>query len=349
MSGGVDSSVTALLLKQQGYEVVGLFMQNWEADADDPHCSAEMDLTDARMVCDRLEIPLHTVNFSREYWDRVFQYFLDEYAASRTPNPDVMCNQEIKFKAFLDHALKMGADKIAMGHYVRTNDHNDQVQLLKGLDANKDQSYFLYRLNQHQLSNALFPIGELEKSQVRKLAEENGLLNHSKKDSTGICFIGERRFKTFLQEYLLAQPGFIEDETGKILGKHDGVIYYTLGQRKGLNIGGQKDADEKPWYVIQKDIQRNVLIVAQNHNHDSLLTNTLICKDINWIQNTEPSTNFKGYAKTRYRQSDQRCIVTKKNEIEYEVIFEEKQWAVTPGQSVVFYDGEICLGGGIIQ
>lgn len=348
MSGGVDSSVSAYLLKQQGYQVEGVFMQNWTVENDDPYCTATQDLLDARAVCDRLHIPLQTVNFAKEYWDRVFQYFLDEYAAGRTPNPDIMCNKEIKFKAFLDYALSRGADLIATGHYARVQPINDHYQLLKGLDDNKDQSYFLYTLGQQQLKYCLFPVGELHKAQVRAIATEIGLINHAKKDSTGICFIGERKFKTFLQEYLLCKPGNIETPEQQIIGKHDGLMYYTLGQRKGLGIGGKKDSIEAPWYVIKKDISRNTLIVAQQHDHPWIMSTGLICADVNWTTEV-PTFPLTCQAKTRYRQADQACVITKIDADHYQVNFTDAQWAVTPGQSVVFYDKEICLGGGIIQ
>ena len=276
MSGGVDSSVTALLLKQQGYDVVGVFMKNWQAD-DDPYCSMTQDLTDAQAVSELLQIPFKIVNFVQEYWDRVFQNFLDEYAIGNTPNPDILCNKEIKFKAFLNYALELDADYIAMGHYARCQKQNNQFSLLKGTDTNKDQSYFLYTLGQKQLQYCMFPLGNLTKPQVRQLAHAAGFSNHAKKDSTGICFIGERRFKNFLNEYLLAQPGNIETEAGKVIGKHQGIMFYTLGQRKGLGIGGQKISHEAPWFVIDKDIKRRVLIVAQDHNHPRLMKRNLIC------------------------------------------------------------------------
>lgn len=348
MSGGVDSSVSAFLLLQQGFQVEGVFMRNWEAEQNDPFCTAELDLTDAKAVCNHLNIPLHTVNFAQQYWQNVFEIFLNEYAAGRTPNPDILCNKEIKFKAFLDYALKQGADYIATGHYVQREEKQDSFSLLKGADPNKDQSYFLYTLQQKQLARSLFPIGHLLKSQVREIAEKAGLINYQKKDSTGICFIGERKFKTFLQEYLLTQPGNIETDNGKIIGMHDGLMYYTLGQRQGLKIGGLKDAQEAPWYVIEKDIKRNVLIVAQNRNHPFLLTKKLSCNQIHWVSDIK-ADNFECFAKTRYRQSDQASIVHKVSNDLYHVEFMDPQWAVTPGQSVVFYNGEECLGGGIIQ
>jgi len=357
LSGGVDSAVAALLLKQQGYEVEGLFMKNWEEEDEPidysssnnkPRCTASQDLTDARYVCFKLGIRLHTVNFSSEYWDRVFSYFLEEYKAGRTPNPDVLCNKEIKFKAFLDHALELGADAIATGHYARIGNLAGNFQLLKGLDPNKDQSYFLYLLNQKQLSHALFPIGELPKTKVRELAKQAGFNNHAKKDSTGICFIGERRFKAFLSQYLPAQPGNIETPEGKIIGKHDGLMYYTLGQRQGLGIGGRKDSSEDPWYVAQKDLKRNVLVVAQGSQHPLLFSESLIANQLHWISGSAPEVPFRCKAKTRYRQSDQDCIIESLEHDQIKVTFDQSQRSVTPGQSVVFYDNDICLGGGII-
>lgn len=347
MSGGVDSSVAALLLKLQGFDVHGVFMRNWEADQDDPHCTASQDLTDARTVCDRLNIPLQTVNFAKEYWDHVFQHFLNEYAAGRTPNPDILCNKEIKFKAFLDYALMQGADYIATGHYARIQMKDNHYCLLKGLDANKDQSYFLYTLGEHQLKHALFPVGELAKNEVRQIAKDAGFINHSKKDSTGICFIGERKFKPFLNEYLLAKPGTIETTQGCAIGKHSGLMFYTIGQRKGLGIGGTKNASEAAWYVINKDIARNVLIVGQSHDHPMLFKQSLICDQLHWVNQREDS--FLCSAKTRYRQIEQPCSVNKINENQYQVQFNQPQWGITAGQSVVFYENNICLGGGVID
>jgi tRNA-uridine 2-sulfurtransferase len=349
ISGGVDSSVALLLLKNAGYDVSAIFMQNWQAEKDDPFCKADQDLTDAKIVCDKLKVPLHTVNFTKEYWDKVFQYFLDEYSQGRTPNPDVMCNKEIKFKAFLDYAQSLGADYIATGHYAQVQKIADNFHLLKGVDEDKDQSYFLYTLSQNQLKHVLFPIGHLKKTIVRKIAAENGLINCAKKDSTGICFIGERNFKKFLNEYLLAKPGDIVNTDGKMIGKHDGIMFYTLGQRKGLGIGGQKNATEAPWYVVAKDIKNNQVTVSQDHNHPLLLTKTLICDDIHWISNCEPSFSFSCMAKIRYRQKDQECVIAKIETQKYEVKFKDTQWAATPGQSIVFYDNDECLGGGIIN
>jgi len=349
MSGGVDSSVAAMLLQEQGYQVEGLFMKNWEEDDTREICTAEEDLRDARSVCGTLGIPLHTVNFSAEYWDRVFEYFLAEYRAGRTPNPDIMCNREIKFKAFLDYALDLGADGIATGHYVRADIVNGRQRLKKGLDANKDQSYFLYALGQYPLSKSLFPIGELEKSQVRKIADKHQFINARKKDSTGICFIGERNFRDFLQTYLPAQPGDMITPDGNIIGQHQGLMYYTLGQRQGLGIGGQKTGSEDPWYVIDKDLKNNILLVAQGHNHPQLFKKQLIAKDLHWIAETIPELPLKCTAKTRYRQPDQSCTITKLDKDSVEVSFQKPQRAITPGQSVVFYQDDICLGGGIIQ
>jgi len=348
LSGGVDSSVSAALLVEQGYQVSGLFMRNWDSDDKDPYCTATQDLTDARTVCDKLGIPLKTVNFAQEYWDRVFQHFLDEYAAGRTPNPDILCNKEIKFKAFLNHALELGADAIATGHYARIH-QGENYQLLRGVDQNKDQSYFLYTLGQSQLKFSRFPIGDLSKTQVRAMAERYGFINHDKKDSTGICFIGERKFQAFLGEYLLAQPGEIETDEGKIIGQHKGLMFYTLGQRQGLGIGGLQQYDESPWYVVSKNIQRNKLIVAQQHDHPLLMKDSLICLEPAWVQGQLPSLPLECTAKIRYRSADQTCVVKAAENGALEVKFEQAQRAITPGQSVVFYLGDLCLGGGVIQ
>jgi tRNA-specific 2-thiouridylase len=352
MSGGVDSSVAALLLIEQGYEVEGLFMKNWEEDDDADYCAAAVDLRDAGAVCETLGIKLHTINFSAEYWDRVFQYFLAEYRAGRTPNPDILCNKEIKFRAFLEHAQTLGADKIATGHYARSRLKNNSTQLLRGLDSNKDQSYFLHALNQHQLSHAMFPIGEFDKPFIRELAKKNNLTTHDKKDSTGICFIGERRFSTFLEKYLPAKPGEIHTVEGINIGRHNGLMYYTLGQRKGLGIGGLKDSDEEPWYVVEKDLINNILIVAQGHNHPAMFHNTLETNQVNWIETRGPDKERianKLTAKIRYRQSDQNCTLLKIGDENYKVNFASAQRAITPGQSVVFYQDEVCLGGGVIE
>ena len=354
MSGGVDSSVAALLLLQQGYDIEGLFMKNWEEDDDKDYCAAAVDLKDAQSICDTLGIKLHTINFSSEYWDRVFKHFLNEYSAGRTPNPDILCNKEIKFRAFLDHAKSLGAEKIATGHYARIGINNNRTQLLRGLDANKDQSYFLHALNQQQLSHTLFPIGEFDKPYIRELASKNNLVTHDKKDSTGICFIGERRFSTFLEKYLPAKPGEIQTTDGINIGQHNGLMYYTLGQRKGLGIGGLKESDEEPWYVVGKDLLNNILNVAQGHNHPALFNNSLETGEINWIENTAPIYNKPCdnniTTKIRYRQSDQLCTIAKMTDGEkYKVNFEQSQRAITPGQSIVFYQNEVCLGGGVIE
>ena len=348
MSGGVDSSVAALLLLQQGYDVEGLFMKNWEEDDNEDYCAATEDLKDAESVCETLGIKLHTVNFSSEYWDRVFQLFLEEYSAGRTPNPDILCNKEIKFRAFLDHALTLGADKIATGHYTRVVERDGKMQLLRGLDNNKDQSYFLYTLNQHQLSHTLFPIGEYNKDIIRALAKNNDLITHDKKDSTGICFIGERRFNTFLEKFLPAKPGTMKTVDNIEIGTHNGLMFYTLGQRKGLGIGGLKDSDEEPWYVVEKDLLNNVLIVAQGHNHPHMFNNTLEINQCHWINEKQPnSTTLR--AKIRYRQTDQTCTLEAKKNDAYRIHFQQTQRAITPGQSIVFYDDEVCLGGGVIE
>lgn len=348
LSGGVDSSVAALLLKEQGYKVTAVFMQNWEAEIDDPYCKAQEDLTDARTVCDKLDIPLKTVNFAKEYWQRVFQYFLNELSLGRTPNPDILCNQEIKFKAFLDYALKLGADFIATGHYAQLNPLNDNVALIRAVDDNKDQTYFLHRLNQYQLSHSIFPIGHLQKNEVRKIALDAGLITSKKKDSTGICFIGERKFKQFLSEYMLAQPGYIETDKGEKIGQHDGLMFYTLGQRQGLGIGGSNKHEQAPWYVLNKDIARNVLIVGQDQDHPLLMGSSLQCDQVHWINEINDSS-FECTAKIRYRQRDQPCTVTKLNDDHYEIHFRQPQRAITPGQSVVFYQKDVCLGGGVIN
>ena len=351
MSGGVDSSVAALLLKRAGHDVVGLFMKNWEDDDNDEYCSTREDLIDAAAAADVIGIELEAVNFAAEYKDRVFAEFLREYSAGRTPNPDVLCNAEIKFKAFLDHAMRLGAEKIATGHYART----DGVRLLRGLDASKDQSYFLHRLNQAQLSKTVFPLGNLYKREVREIARQHGLPNHDKKDSTGICFIGERPFREFLNRYLPADPGEIWTLDGHMVGRHMGLMFYTIGQRQGLGIGGQRrdnppaDGDGDAWYVAAKDIPNNRLLVVQGRDNDALLKTTLTGIDMNWISGTPPHCNWVYNAKTRYRQKDAPCTVVRVDERSCEVEFAEPQWAVTPGQSVVVYESRVCLGGGIIQ
>lgn len=353
LSGGVDSSVAAWLLKQQGFQVEGLFMKNWEEDNDENHCSYADDLRAVKQVSRTLDIPLHTINFAHEYWESVFQYFLAEYQTGRTPNPDILCNTEIKFKCFLEHALNLGADMIATGHYVSGTQHqidNQTIYMLKrAADQNKDQSYFLHGLNQYQLKHSLFPLGQITKPEVRQVAKQLGLVTHNKKDSTGICFIGERRFKTFLQDYLPAQPGDIISIEGNIIGKHEGLMYYTLGQRQGLGIGGQKNAVEKPWYVAAKDLSKNQLIVVQGHDHPWLFANHVNIDNINWISGPPLTSQITATAKVRYRHKDEPCKIHIHDNQSATVIFEAPQWAVTPGQSLVIYDGDICLGGGIIE
>ena len=349
ISGGVDSAVAALLLKQQGYQVEALFMKNWEEDDTDEYCSATVDLADAQQVCDRLDIPLHSVNFATEYWDRVFEYFLDEYKSGRTPNPDIMCNREIKFKAFLDYALSLGANRIATGHYVQNRTIKNGTELLRGLDENKDQSYFLYALNSYQLSKALFPVGHLHKPQVRQLAEENGFDVFNKKDSTGICFIGERKFKDFLQQFLPAQPGEIQTLEGNTIGSHSGLMYYTMGQRQGLGIGGLKNSSEQPWFVAAKDLDNNILIVTQGHDHPALLNTHCEIQSLHWINNMDIQLPFSCTAKIRYRQQDQPCTITAIDDDSATVEFSQPQRAITPGQALVFYDQQVCLGGGTIN
>jgi len=348
MSGGVDSSVAALLLLQQGHHVEGLFMKNWEDDDAEDYCAAAEDLADAQSVCDKLGIKLHSVNFSDQYWDRVFQNFLDEYKAGRTPNPDILCNKEIKFKAFLDYAIELGADYIATGHYARRAHHENKFQLLKGLDHNKDQSYFLYTLGQRQLEKSLFPIGELEKPAVRAMADKAGLITYDKKDSTGICFIGERKFKDFLERYLPAQPGEIHDPQGNCIGKHHGLMYYTLGQRKGLGIGGLKDSSEEPWFSVSKDLENNILVAAQGIDNKRLYHDTLFASQLTWTAKA-PDIPFGCMAKNRYRQADQPCTIVQLDADTCRVEFKQAQRAITPGQSIVFYADDECLGGGIID
>ncbi len=348
MSGGVDSSVTALVLLQQGYDVEGLFMKNWDEDDGSEYCTAKDDLADAQAVADTLGIKLHTANFASDYWDNVFEHFLAEYKAGRTPNPDVLCNREIKFKVFLEYATLLGAEKIATGHYCRVKHTNGKAQLLKGIDPNKDQSYFLHAVTESALAKTLFPIGELEKPAVRALAEQHNLVTAKKKDSTGICFIGERRFKDFLERYLPAQPGDMKNTDGKIIGKHSGLMYYTIGQRQGLGIGGTKDGSEEPWYVADKDLEHNILIVAQG-DHPSLYAPALECSQLHWISGDMPSSETILRCKVRYRQNDQACRITQLDNERLQVDFDEPQRAITPGQSIAFYDGDVCLGGGVIE
>jgi len=348
MSGGVDSSVAAFLLKQQGWDVIGLFMKNWEDDDTDEYCSSRQDFLDAASVADLLDIPLEVINFSTEYKDRVFSQFLAEYQAGRTPNPDVLCNSEIKFKAFLEHALCLGADRIATGHYAQIRETAGTFQLMKAEDGNKDQSYFLYRLNQQQLSQTLFPVGHLYKHEVRKIAQEQGLPNATKKDSTGICFIGERPFREFLNRYLPAEPGEIHTLDGKTVGTHQGLMYYTLGQRQGLGIGGISDKNEQPWFVADKDMTQNILYVVQGHDHPALLHTGLTANSLTWISGTPPHPHWVYAAKIRYRQTDAPCVILKITQDICQIGFAAKQWGITPGQSVVVYESKVCLGGGII-
>lgn len=349
MSGGVDSSVTALLLKQQGYEVIGLFMKNWEDDDDSEYCSSRQDLIDAVAVADTIGIPIEAVNFASEYKDRVFSYFLREYEAGRTPNPDILCNSEIKFKAFLDHAIRLGAEKIATGHYAKVRELDGSFQLLKADDDSKDQSYFLHRLNQQQLSKSMFPLGDIPKSKVREIARQHNLSNHAKKDSTGICFIGERPFREFLNRYLPTKLGDMLTPDGKTVGQHMGLSFYTIGQRQGLGIGGSRDSSSEPWFVAGKDMQHNRLIVVQGHDHPLLLNSQLDALDTHWISGHAPDAANSYAAKTRYRQTDARCQITPSTDHAARFSFDHAQWAVTPGQSVVAYDGNVCLGGGIIK
>ncbi|MGJ7921476.1 tRNA 2-thiouridine(34) synthase MnmA [Neobacillus sp. LXY-4] len=345
MSGGVDSSVAALLLKQQGYDVIGIFMKNWDDTDENGVCTATEDYDDVIRVCNQIGIPYYAVNFEKQYWDKVFTYFLDEYKAGRTPNPDVMCNKEIKFKAFLDHAVKLGADYLATGHYARVEDRDGEVKMLRGLDENKDQTYFLNQLTQSQLQKVMFPIGHLEKAKVRELAKEANLATATKKDSTGICFIGERNFKEFLGNYLPAQPGNMETFSGEIKGRHDGLMYYTIGQRHGLGIGGSGD----PWFVIGKDLKRNVLYVGQGFDHEKLYSDSIIATDISWTSNQPSPQEFECTAKFRYRQADNKVTVQLLDDQKVKVIFDQPIRAVTPGQAVVFYRGDECLGGGTID
>ena len=350
LSGGVDSSVAALLLQQQGYQVEGLFMKNWEEDDSAEYCSAAEDLQDAQAVAERLKIPLHTVNFSAEYWDRVFSYFLAEYRAGRTPNPDVLCNREIKFRAFLDYAReRLGADHIATGHYAAMEQQQGRCHLMRAQDEDKDQTYFLYLLDQGQLCPALFPLGALQKQQVRALAEQAGFANHRKKDSTGICFIGERKFREFLQRYLPAQPGQIVTPEGEVIGEHQGLMYYTLGQRQGLGIGGRQDAVEAPWYVVGKDLATNRLIASQGHDHPMLLSHRLLAGQVHWIAGEAPALPLTCLARIRHRQPLQACRIEKQENGQCLVVFERAQRAVTPGQAIVFYRDRECLGGGTIE
>ncbi len=348
MSGGVDSAVAALLLLQQGWEVEGLFMKNWEEDDTEQYCSAAEDLADAQQVADQLNIPLHSVNFSAEYWDQVFSHFLDEYRAGRTPNPDIICNREIKFKAFLEHALRLGASHIATGHYAQISSDSSGHHLLLCCDEDKDQTYFLHLLNQQQLAHTIFPLAKIQKHEVRQLAEEAQLSNHAKKDSTGICFIGERKFSEFLQRYLPAQPGSIETTDGVQIGEHQGLMYYTLGQRKGLGVGGVTGRPEIPWFVVAKELKGNRLIVAQQHDHPLLLSRELHGNQLHWISGNQPNTPLQCQARIRHRQPLQSCTIQSIHDDQCQVEFEQPQRAITPGQSVVFYRTGECLGGAVI-
>ncbi len=353
LSGGVDSSVAALLLLEKGFQVEGLFMKNWEEDDSSTNCPATKDFQDAQKVCDILNIPLHTTNFSSEYWDNVFEHFLTEYRSGRTPNPDILCNREIKFKAFLNYSLKLGADYIATGHYAQITSFNDShhclYQLQKAADPSKDQTYFLYALEQKALSKSLFPIGDLNKSTVREIAKSAGFPNSDKKDSTGICFIGERKFKNFLSQYMPTEPGIIETIEGKTIGQHDGLMFYTIGQRQGLGIGGRQGENNVPWYVVGKDLKRNVLTVVSGENHPLLYSCKLKANQLHWITDSPIQNRFNCTAKIRYRQKETSCTVELVDEYNCEVIFEKPQRAITPGQSIVFYQQDICLGGGIIH
>ncbi len=349
ISGGVDSSVAALLLKQQGFNVEAIFMKNWEEDDTDAYCSAAQDVQDASDVCKKLDIKLHTVNFAAEYWELVFSHFLEEYKLGRTPNPDILCNKEIKFKIFLDYAKHLKANFIATGHYAKKIENNHETFLAKGIDEQKDQSYFLYTLTQLQLASTLFPLADYTKKQIRKIALQAGLHNHNKKDSTGICFIGERKFKQFLQKYIPAQPGAIVNITGKIIGQHDGLMYYTIGQRKGLGIGGQQKSSSAPWYVIDKNMAKNQLVVTQGNNDAALFASKLMATKLHWITRQPTTNNFQCKAKIRYRQPDQLCSINIEPSGNCLVTFTQPQRAITPGQSIVFYNQSICLGGGIIN
>lgn len=349
LSGGVDSAVSALLLKDEGYDVHGLFMKNWEEDDDAEYCAAAEDLKAARQVADKLDIPLHTINFASEYWDNVFEYFLSELKQGRTPNPDILCNKEIKFQAFLDYALSLGAEKIATGHYAGTQCYPDHVELRRAADANKDQTYFLHQVSSEAFMHTLFPLSHLEKPVVRNMAEDAGLLNHDRKDSTGICFIGERRFDDFIARYFPNQPGDIVDIDGTVVGQHRGLMFHTIGQRKGLGIGGRRDGGEDPWFVVDKRLNDNVLMVAQGHDNPALFSRGLTAQSLHWISCAPDSTTFRCTARTRHRQPDRPCEVTLAGNNTCQVIFDEPMRAIAPGQSVVFYQDQVCLGGGVIE
>jgi len=349
MSGGVDSSVAAWLLQEQGYQVEGLFMKNWEQDDVEGFCPAAKDLADAKAVCDQLGIPLHSVNFSAQYLDRVFTHFLREYEKGRTPNPDVLCNKEIKFNAFLDYALTLGADFIATGHYAKNKIEGDIGQLYKAKDREKDQTYFLHAIEPSALGKTLFPIGDYTKPQIREFAKQLGLATHAKKDSTGICFIGEKRFKTFLNEFILARPGDIKNTDDKQIGRHDGLMFYTIGQRQGLGIGGLQNTSEEPWYVVDKEVSTNTLFVAQGSQHPRLFAQGLVCSPIHWLADCGNELPLTCYAKTRYRQTEQACMISPRDGEHHYVMFSNPQRAITPGQYVVFYDKNRCLGGATIE
>ncbi len=346
MSGGVDSSVTALLLKQQGYDVVGIFMKNWDDTDEFGVCTATEDYEDVARVAHQLDIPYYSVNFEKQYWDKVFTYFLDEYKAGRTPNPDVMCNKEIKFKAFLDHAMGLGADYLATGHYARVHEADGTVEMHRGVDSNKDQTYFLNQIPKEILPKLMFPLGEFDKSEVREIAKDNNLATATKKDSTGICFIGERNFKEFLSEYLPAKPGDMQTLDGEVKGRHDGLMYYTIGQRQGLGIGGAGD----PWFVVGKNLEENILYVGQSFDNEALYSDYLEAVDLNWLVDLDLSQPIECTAKFRYRQEDHPVRVEVDEETNTaKVIFKQPERAITPGQAVVFYDGDRCLGGGTID
>jgi tRNA-uridine 2-sulfurtransferase len=345
MSGGVDSSVAALLLKEQGYDVIGIFMKNWDDTDENGVCTATEDYNDVIRVCNQIGIPYYAVNFEKQYWDKVFTYFLDEYKAGRTPNPDVMCNKEIKFKAFLEHAMKLGADYLATGHYARVEYRDGEYKMLRGVDENKDQTYFLNQLGQEQLERVMFPLGSIDKKEVREIAKKAGLATATKKDSTGICFIGERNFKEFLSNYLPAQPGKMETLDGKVMGKHEGLMYHTIGQRHGLGIGGAGD----PWFAVGKDLKKNILYVGQGFDNPSLYSDSILATNVHWTSSQEPNSEFSCTAKFRYRQPDNGVTVIPLEDGNVKVVFDEPIRAITPGQAVVFYNGDECLGGGTID
>lgn len=349
LSGGVDSAVAAMLLQRKGYDVRGLFMKNWEEDDSAAHCAAEKDLAAAKQVANTLNIPLDTINFSSEYWDRVFTHFLAELKAGRTPNPDILCNREIKFQAFLEYALSKGAEKIATGHYACSKRYPAHIELHRAVDTNKDQTYFLHQVSSQALIRTLFPLCRYKKPQVRKMAEEAGLTNYNRKDSTGICFIGERRFNDFITKYIPNEPGPIRSTAGKTMGQHHGLMFHTIGQRKGLGIGGHKNSHNEPWFVVSKSVSSNTLVVAQGHNHPALFAKGLSARNLYWITNPPATTSFECTARIRHRQQDRPCIVHMKDDGSCHVVFEQPVRAITPGQYVVFYNGNICMGGGTIE